>query len=84
MNQRKYQKYLSKYLKKSSSTQEQILDAFKKEYGHLKKEGLRIHSVGELIEGYMAISISIPKTFDQSKIPDNYRGLTIRISKYEE
>lgn len=77
MNKKKYQKYLSKYLKRSSTDDRETLEAFKREFGHLKKEGLEIHGLASLGDENV-ISVSLTSTFNKNKIPKSYRGLIIR------
>lgn len=77
MNQKKYQKYLKKYLKAASTDSKEILSSFVREYGHLKKQGLLINGLGSLGDETV-ISVSYPKEFDKSKIPKVYKGLVIR------
>jgi len=84
MNNKKYHKYLSKYLKKSSSTENDILDSFKKEFGHLKTQGLKIRGLTSLIDDFTVISVSYPKGFRESKIPANYKGISIRAHQTNE
>ena len=55
----------------------ETLDAFKREYGFLKKEGLEIHGLASLGDEKV-ISVSFTNTFNKNKIPKSYRGLIIR------
>lgn len=52
---------------------------FNKQYGHLKKYGLIVHGVGNLIGDSNVISISIPFLFNRTKLPKTFMGLDVRI-----
>ena len=57
---------------------ESIILEFDKQYGYLKKYGLEIHGVGNLIDDYNIISISTPFIFDRTKLPNKFLGLDLR------
>lgn len=54
-----------------------ILNEFKRQFGHLKKYGLKIEGVADLM-GNGVISISKPFIFDNRKLPEKFMGLNIR------
>ncbi len=56
----------------------QILNEFKKRFGHLKKFGLQIHGTGNLNAGTEVISISTPFIFDHRLVPKEFMGVVIR------
>ena len=57
--------------------EKEVLKAFEREFGHLKKEGLEINGLGSLGDETV-ISVSYPEGFDKDKIPSRYRGLVVR------
>ncbi|HYG40338.1 MAG TPA: hypothetical protein VD908_17035 [Cytophagales bacterium] len=59
-------------------TYDTIISKFKSQYGHLKKYGLKIHGVANLIADHNVISISTPFIFDRTKLPDKFLGLDLR------
>ena len=61
----------------------QILNEFKKQFGHLKKFGLQIHGISNLGSDQNVINISTPFIFDHRQIPKKYLGLDVRTSTLE-
>ena len=57
---------------------EVIISNFNKQYGYLKKFGLKVHGVGHLIDDHNVISVSTPFIFDRSKLPQSFMGLDLR------
>lgn len=59
-------------------TYDTIISKFSNQYGHLKKYGLKIHGVVNLIADHNVISISTPFIFDRTKLPDKFMGFDLR------
>ena len=57
-----------------------IVDSFKSRYSNLKKFGLTVHGIANLMGDVNVISISIPFVFDQRQLPKNFMGLDLRIN----
>lgn len=55
-----------------------VISEFNKQFGHLKKYGLKVHGIGNLISDHNVISISTPFIFDRTKLPDNFMGFDLR------
>lgn len=55
-----------------------IILEFNKQYGYLKKYGLEVHGVGNVIGDHNVISISTPFIFERTKLPGNFMGLDLR------
>ena len=60
-----------------------ILNAFRSQYGHLKKYGLKIEGIANLIDDCNVICVSIPFIFDCRQLPNRFRELDLRISIIE-
>ena len=55
-----------------------IISEFNRQYDYLKRFGLKVHGVANLVDNYNVISISTPFIFDRTKLPGNFMGLTLR------
>ena len=55
-----------------------VISEFSKQYSHLKKYGLKIHGISNLIGEHNVISISTPFIFDRTKLPDSFMGFDLR------
>ena len=60
-----------------------IISRFRSQYGHLKKFGLKVDGVANLIEDYDVIAVSVPFVFDQRNLPKKFMGLHVRVGTTE-
>jgi hypothetical protein len=56
---------------------EKILNSFRSQYSYLKKFGLKIDGLGDLM-GENVISVSHPLIFDMRMLPKEFKGIVIR------
>ncbi len=76
MNQKKYQKYLSKYLGVSKIDYKEAIKLFEKQYS---SKDIKVNGLADL-NGVTVISVSIKVAVDIKKIPDSFRGVIVRKS----
>lgn len=55
-----------------------ILKKFISRYGYLKKYGLRINGLANLMDDVDVIAVTTPFLFDNRLIPEEFMGLTVR------
>ncbi len=60
-----------------------IVDAFRSQYRHLEKHGLKINGIVNLIANDYVLSVSIPFLFDHRLLPNKFRDLDLRINIIE-
>lgn len=61
-----------------------IISEFNHQFDHLKRFGLKVHGVANLIDNYDVISISTPFIFDRTKLPCKFMGLALRDGTSED
>jgi hypothetical protein len=73
---KKYQKYLSKYLKGAGINYHDTVKLFENQFS---SKAVKVNELADL-NGVTVISVSVASDFDAQKLPDSFRGVKVRKS----